>query len=73
MDRKYFPAVSLGLNFAVGMAFFSVLGIWADRKWGKEAGWLTLLGIFAGLLYGAYEVWKIIKQINEPEDPKAKR
>lgn len=70
MEKKFLPAFSLGLNMAVGMAVFSFLGIWADRKWGGENGWFTLAGIFLGLLYGGYEVWKIIKLNNDLDDQK---
>jgi len=56
---------SLGLNMAVGVAVFTLLGYWADQKWGGGQIW-TLVGIFLGLFYCGYEVWKILRLPEEP-------
>ena len=56
-------ALSLGINFAVGMALFCFLGLWADHRVGHGI-WFTLLGMVLGLSYGAYEVWKVIRILN---------
>ena len=55
----------LGLNFAVGMAVFSFIGFYIDQKRGKGCILFTILGVFLGLAYGAYEVWKVIRMLNE--------
>lgn len=58
-------AINLGLNCAVGMALFSFIGFWLDQRRGGEGRLLcTLLGMTAGLAYGAYEVWKVIRDLN---------
>ena len=57
-------ALSLGTQLAVGMAFFAGLGYLADRRRGGGV-LFTLLGMFLGLGYGAYEVWKLIRQLNQ--------
>jgi len=60
-NRK--PAVSLGLTMGVGVAFFSYLGFKVDeRRGGGQI--FTLIGIFLGLIYCAYEVWKVIQNNN---------
>jgi hypothetical protein len=57
-------AVMLGTNFAVGMAVFSYAGYWVDQK--RGGGLLfTVSGMVLGLGYGAYEVWKVIRIMNE--------
>lgn len=57
-------AVMLGTNFAVGMAVFSFAGYWVDQK--RGGGLLfTVSGMVLGLGYGAYEVWKVIRLLNE--------
>ena len=56
--------ISLGTQLAVGMVFFTLLGNWVDRKRGGGSGF-TLAGIFLGLFYGGYEVWKLIRQLKE--------
>jgi F0F1-type ATP synthase assembly protein I len=60
--RQYALALSLGMNFAVGMAVFAALGWYLGRKAGAPRTGL-LGGMLAGLLYGAYEVWRAIRQI----------
>lgn len=46
---------------AAGMAFFSFLGYFIDQKRG-EGSLFTLLGMFLGLAYCFYEVWKVVRQ-----------
>ncbi len=58
-------ALMLGMNFAVGMAVFSFLGYFIDQKRGDGAIFFTVAGIVAGLAYGAYEVWIVIRMLNE--------
>jgi hypothetical protein len=63
-DRAiYGQAVSLGINLAVGMAAFTLMGQYVDRKRGSGNAW-TLCGVFLGLVYGAYEVWKVVRLLN---------
>jgi hypothetical protein len=59
-------AMSLGTQLAVGMLFFTWLGSYVDRKRGHGHGF-TLAGIFVGLFYCGYEVWKLIRQLQEIE------
>ena len=60
-NNKYPVAVTLGLNMAVGMGFFSWLGYVVDQKI-KGGGIPTLIGMFLGMFYCGYEVWKLIRQ-----------
>ena len=60
-SRKYLPYSSLGINLVAGMAVFSTLGYYIDQKRGGGQAW-TLVGMFLGLFYGGYEVWKLIRQ-----------
>jgi len=57
-------ALSLGTNLAAGMVIFSFIGYWIDRKTGGGVFW-TICGMFLGLVYGGYEVWKVIRALNE--------
>jgi F0F1-type ATP synthase assembly protein I len=56
-------ALQLGYNLTVGMAVFALLGYYVDRRRGGGAFW-TICGMFIGLLYGAYEVWKAVRDLN---------
>jgi len=60
-------AISLGTNLAVGMAVFASLGYFVDKRTGGGS-LFTLMGIFLGLFYGAYEVWKVVKDMNRLDD-----
>ena len=59
----YGTAISLGLNMAVGVVVFTLAGYWVDQRRGGGKAW-TLCGIFLGLFYGAYEVWKVVRQLS---------
>ena len=58
-------AVMMGLNFAVGMALFAFAGWYIDQKRGDGAILFTVCGMVLGLAYGAYEVWVVIRLLNE--------
>lgn len=64
-------ALSLGTQLAAGMIFFAGLGYYADRRRGGGV-FFTVCGMFAGLGYGAYEVWKLIRLINAENKEKHK-
>ena len=70
--RKYKPgvahALSLGTQLAAGIAIFSFLGHFFDKKRGGGYAF-TLLGIFLGLFYGGYEVWKVVRELNYENKP----
>ena len=59
-------AISLGTQMTAGVAVFAGLGYWLDQRRGGGSAF-TLAGIFAGLAYGAYEVWKLVRRLNEED------
>lgn len=63
LSSFYGTAIMLGLNMAVGVVVFTLAGYWLDQKRGGGKAW-TLCGIFMGLFYGAYEVWKVVRELN---------
>lgn len=64
------PAVLLGSSFAFAMGLFAWLGMKWDEKHASEP-WGVLTGVFFGFLYGAYEVWKVVRMPGDrsPESP----
>ena len=56
-------ALGLGTQLLAGMVVCAGLGYYADKRRGGGA-LFTLLGMFLGLLYGGYEVWKLVRQLN---------
>ena len=65
--RKASQAITLGTNLAVGMGLFTFLGYYADKNLGGGFFW-TLCGMGLGLVYGAYEIWKVIRLLNSADD-----
>jgi len=64
---KNIPNVTLGINIAAGMALFTFAGNWIDKKLGDQHIWI-LVGIFLGLFYCGYEIWKLICQSNKTQN-----
>ena len=74
--RALGEALGLGLQLAGGMAFFSLAGYYLDQRRGGGWAW-TFAGMTLGFIYGAYELWKVVRLMNEagrergkPRDPK---
>jgi len=67
-DEKRRPgnsaALALGTQLLAGMLVFTGIGWWIDRRRGGGVA-ATVCGMFLGLAYGAYEVWKVVRQIDE--------
>jgi len=62
-QRKYGP-ISLGYTLAAGMIFFTVLGFYLDHRLDSGGIW-TLFGVLLGFVYGGYEVWKVVRNIDQ--------
>ena len=66
-DRpKNIPGITLGINIAVGMALFTITGNWIDKKLGDQHLWI-LIGVFLGLFYCGYEIWKLIRRSDKDQ------
>lgn len=62
-NRVMGQAISLGYTMVAGMLLFTGLGWYADRR--RGGGELfTILGMFMGLIYCGYEVWKLVRLRN---------
>ena len=61
-------AIGLGYQFIAAILFFVGIGYFFDSK--LDGGYLfTLIGVALAFLYGGYEVWKLVKVLEE-EDSK---
>lgn len=56
--------MGLGLQLALGMAFFSVGGYLLDR-WFDTLPWLTLGGVVLGLVAVVAKLWQINLQLQQ--------
>jgi F0F1-type ATP synthase assembly protein I len=70
-QRQWSRAAGLGIDLLAGMLLFIMGGYWLDQRRGTGVFW-TLCGMFLGLIYGAYEVWKTIRGIDTGAQGKAK-
>ncbi len=66
-NNKYGPALALGTNIAAGMVLCSLGGYYLDKKIGNDSSYLTLSGMFLGLFYSGYEVWKVVRNLNQKD------
>jgi len=69
---KNISGISLGINIAVGMALFTIIGNWIDKKLGDQHLWI-LVGMFLGLFYCGYEIWKLIRQSDHDQEENANK
>ena len=69
---KNLSPVSLGLNIATGIVVFSLGGFFLDKKYNSAPAW-TMAGVLLGLVYAGYEVWKIVRPVEEEERRKRKK
>ena len=53
-------AIGLGSEFAGAIALCTYLGYKADQHFKTGEAW-TLTGIFIGLSFGFYSVWKLVR------------
>lgn len=57
-------AITLGTNLAVGMGTFTLIGYYVDKRRGSGYFW-TIAGMLLGFVYGGYELWRTIRDLNE--------
>ncbi len=64
-------AITLGSNLAVGMGVFTLLGYYVDSRRGVGHFW-TIAGMLLGFVYGGYELWRTIHDLNETAEREEK-
>ena len=67
INRRTSPALSLGTNLAAGILGCTLLGVWLDHRFGTGERY-TLGGVALGFLYGAYEVWKVVRHMQQEDE-----
>lgn len=67
-ERKYGNLTSLGLQLAAGIIVFFLLGYFIDQKRGEDKVAFTIAGMILGFCYGGYEIWRLLKRINEDDN-----
>lgn len=65
--RPRVVAPNSGLSIAAGIILFGAIGFALDHRRGGGVTF-TVGGILLGLLIGFYELWKIVRKLNEPRE-----
>jgi Na+/proline symporter len=65
--RPLIVAASAGLSVASGIILFGAVGYALDRRRGGGVGY-TVGGILLGLVLGMYELWKLVRKLNNRRD-----
>ncbi len=58
-------ALALGTNMSVGMIVCTLAGHYIDAKINTPDPYFTLGGMFLGLVYCGWEVWKVIRKLEQ--------
>ena len=64
-QRKYGDLMSLGFHLAAGIIVFFLGGYFIDQKRGEDKVAFTITGMILGFCYCGYEIWKLLKRLNE--------
>lgn len=63
-----FPkAAQLGYTMLATILLFTGVGYWADKHFKTSDQRWTLTGILFGLGFCGYEVWKLLKEMNQKD------
>ena len=67
--KELSPYLTLGLDFALTVGLFSLLGYWIDNSYSTSPVWILILSIF-GIVVAFYKFFKVTLKKNNPIDKK---
>ena len=59
------PYMTLGLDFAVTVSLFALLGYWLDGKYDTSPMWISILSLF-GIVVAFYKFFKVVLRKKKP-------
>lgn len=62
--QKSMSLLTLGTELTIPIVVFALLGYWVDTEYNSQPIWMVI-GLFVGLLVGAYNFWKIIRKLTK--------
>lgn len=62
--QKNMGLLTLGTELTIPIVVFALLGYWVDTEYNSQPTWMVI-GLFVGLLVGAYNFWKIIRKLTK--------
>jgi len=64
--KELSPYMTLGLDFAITISLFALLGYWIDGKYETSPLWILILSLF-GIVVAFYKFFKVVlKKKKEP-------
>lgn len=64
--KELSPYMTLGLDFAITISLFALLGYWLDGKYNSSPLWILILSLF-GIVVSFYKFFKVVlKKKKEP-------
>lgn len=64
--KELSPYMTLGLDFAITIGLFALLGYWLDGKYNTAPMWTLILSLF-GIVVAFYKFFKVVlKKKKEP-------
>jgi ATP synthase protein I len=71
MGRAIGPFLTLGLQLALTVVVFFLVGRWLDGLWGT-APWLMLTGLFVGMTGGFVQFFRTVAALGRQEEQESK-
>jgi len=62
--KKSLSLLTLGTELTIPIVVFALIGYWVDTEYQSQPTWM-IIGLFVGLLVGAYNFWKIIRNLGQ--------
>jgi len=57
--KELSPYMTLGLDFAITIGLFALLGYWLDGKYNSSPAWILSLSLF-GIIVAFYKFFKVV-------------
>lgn len=67
-EDKNSSAMTIGYTIMAAVFLFTFIGYKIDEKFKIKSNLCTLFGIFTGLAYSGYEVWKLVKREEDKDN-----
>lgn len=69
-EKNNSSAVTIGYTIMAAIFGLTFIGYKIDEKIKRNSSFFTLFGLFLGMVYSGYEVWKLIQRSEKDVDKK---
>ena len=64
--KELSPYMTLGLDFAITISLFALLGYWLDGKYDTNPTWILILSLF-GIVVAFYKFFRVVMKKKTPK------